>query len=185
LSFGPRLPSKNLRTAGLTAVALGGLALFIFLPPDQLLGRFAEMSASGRVSADTRVYLWKETLSLIDEFRWFGCGLGGFEPTFLKYQATVAGFRVEFAHNDYLQYLVELGFVGFAILITAIAGVLIPVVKGIVRSEDENRRLLLVGCAGSFLAIGLHSLVDFNLYIPANGMILAWIAGVASINGLD
>jgi O-antigen ligase len=185
LSFGPRLPSKNLRTAALTAIALGGLALFIFLPPDQLLGRFAEMSASGKVSADMRVYLWKETLSLIGEFRWFGCGLGGFEPTFLKYQATGAGFRVEFAHNDYLQYLVELGFVGFAILMTAIVGVLIPVVKGIVRGEDENRRLLLVGCAGSFLAIGLHSLVDFNLYIPANGMILAWIAGVASINGLD
>ena len=92
---------------------------------------------------------------------------------------------MEFAHNDYLQYLAELGFVGFAIVMTAIVGVLIPVVKGIVRSEDENRRLLLVGCAGSFLAIGLHSLVDFNLYIPANGMILAWIAGVASINGLD
>jgi O-antigen ligase len=185
LSFGPRLPSKNFRTVSLTVLALGSLALFIFLPPDQLLARFAEMSASGKISADTRLYFWRETLSLIDEFRWFGCGLGGFESTFLKYQGIVNGYRVEMAHNDYLQYLAELGFVGFSILMAAIVGVLIPVVKGTVRVEDENRRLLLVGCAGSFVAIGIHSFVDFNLYIPANAMILAWIAGVASINGLD
>lgn len=185
LSFGPRLPSKNFRTIGLTVVAVGSLALFVFLPPDQLIGRFADMAATGKISGDTRVFLWKETLSLIDEFRWFGCGLGGFQPAFLKYQGTINGLKVEFAHNDYLQYFAELGFFGFAILIAAVAGVLIPVVRGIVRVEDENQRLLLVGCAGGFIAIALHSLVDFNLYIPANAMILSWIAGVASINGLE
>jgi hypothetical protein len=26
----------------------------------------------------------------------------------------------------------------------------------------------------------LHSFVDFNLYIPANAMLLAWIAGIAA-----
>ncbi len=185
LCFGPRMPSKNFRTVSLTLLALGALALFVFLPPDQLVARFAEMSASGKISADTRLYLWKETLSLIDEYRWFGCGLGGFESTFLKYQDIVNGYRVEMAHNDYLQYLAELGFVGFGLLVAAMVGVLIPVVKGLVRVTDENRRLLLVGCVGSFVAIALHSFVDFNLYIPANAMILAWIAGVASINGLD
>jgi hypothetical protein len=64
-------------------------------------------------------------------------------------------------------------------------GVLVPVAKGIARVTDENRRLLLVACTGSFVAIGIHSIVDFNLYIPANAMILAWIGGIASINGLD
>ena len=185
LSFGPRLPSRNFRTVSLTMLAFGSLALFIFLPPDQLVARFAEMSASGKITADTRLYFWKETFSLIDEYRWFGCGLGGFESTFLKYQGIVNGYRVEMSHNDYLQYLAELGLIGYGILVAAIDGVLIPVIKGIIHGEDENRRLLLVGCAGSFVAIGLHSFVDFNLYIPANAMILAWIAGVASINGLD
>jgi len=185
LSFGPRLPSQNFRMVSLTLLAVGTLAMFIFLPPDQLIERFAEMSASGKISADTRLYFWKETLALIGDFRWFGCGLGGFESTFLKYQGVASAFRVEMVHNDYLQYVAELGFVGFSILAAAIAGILIPVAKGIVQVTDENRRLLLVACAGSFIAIGVHSLVDFNLYIPANGMVLAWIAGVASVNGLD
>jgi hypothetical protein len=35
-----------------------------------------------------------------------------------------------------------------------------------------------VAGAGALAAILLHSLVDFNLYIPANAMLLAWIAGM-------
>jgi O-antigen ligase len=185
LSFGPYLPSQNVRTVSLTLIAVGSLALFVFLPPDQLLARFAEMSASGKISTDTRLYLWKETLSLIGEFRWFGCGLGGFESTFLKYQGAVNEYRVEMANNDYLQYLAELGVIGFSILLAAIAGVGLSISKGLVHINDEPRRLLLVACAGSFVATALHSIVDFNLYIPANAMVLAWIAGVASVNGLE
>ncbi len=29
-------------------------------------------------------------------------------------------------------------------------------------------------------AILIHSLVDFNLYIPANAMVLAWVGGMAT-----
>jgi len=70
--------------------------------------RFAAISSTERASADTRLLLWKETLPVISEFRLFGTGLGGFESAFLKYQATDNVFRVEFAHNDYLEYLAEL-----------------------------------------------------------------------------
>ncbi len=37
-----------------------------------------------------------------------------------------------------------------------------------------------MGVIGSIVAIGLHSLVDFNMYIPANAMTLAWIVGLGS-----
>jgi len=38
---------------------------------------------------------------------------------------------------------------------------------------------LAVGLLGVFVAIGLHSLADFNLYIPANALALAWLGGLA------
>jgi hypothetical protein len=38
---------------------------------------------------------------------------------------------------------------------------------------------------GALLAIGLHSLVDFNLYIPANALAVAWLAGLAVSPGLE
>lgn len=185
LCFGPRKPSHNWRMISVTVLALAVLALFIFLPPDQIIEQLAEMSSSKQVSGDTRLYLWKETLPLIGEFPWFGTGLGGFESAFLKYQGIANALRVEMAHNDYLQYLAELGSIGFSLLIVALAGILIPVIKGILHLEEDNRRFLLIGCAGSFVAIALHGLVDFNLCIPANAMGVAWIAGVASFNGLE
>jgi tetratricopeptide (TPR) repeat protein len=36
-----------------------------------------------------------------------------------------------------------------------------------------------MGCAGALTAIGIHSLADFNLYIPANALFLSWIVGLA------
>jgi hypothetical protein len=36
-----------------------------------------------------------------------------------------------------------------------------------------------VGILGALFAIGLHSLADFNLYIPANALTLAWLSGIA------
>ena len=43
---------------------------------------------------------------------------------------------------------------------------------------DPGARYLAVAGAGALAAILLHSLADFNLYIPANAMLLAWIAGM-------
>jgi len=44
---------------------------------------------------------------------------------------------------------------------------------------DNPGRYLAIACVGSLSAILLHSLVDFNLYIPANGMLAVWIGALA------
>jgi O-antigen ligase len=167
--------------AGLTLLVLG---MFVFLPPEQLVERFAGLSSSDKLIADARPDLWRESLSLISEYPLFGVGTGGFEATFTKHQATALGLRVEFAHNDYLQYLAEFGLVGFSILLTALLGLLIPLAKGLKRFNDPNHRLVAIGCIGSVCALALHSLVDFNSYVPATAMTIAWIIGVGSANGI-
>jgi hypothetical protein len=148
---------------------------FALLTTDPLLERFAD-----QISGEARPYIWRQTWSLIGEFPWFGVGLGGFESTFLKHQTFAKDYAVQFAHNDYLQYLAELGIVGFSILSAALIGVIWPIFNGLKHFVDEERRLLTVGVIGSIVAIGLHSLVDFNMYIPANAMTLAWIVGLGS-----
>jgi hypothetical protein len=47
------------------------------------------------------------------------------------------------------------------------------------RPESETRSLGLA-CTAAMTAILLHSLADFNLYIPANAMALSWITGIAA-----
>jgi O-antigen ligase len=184
LTMRPRLHSRAWRWSSLGAITAGIALMFVFFPPNQLIERFADVSSTEKISADTRISLWKETMPLISEYRFFGCGLGGFESVFLKYQAVANNFKVEFAHNDYLQYLAELGIVGFSILAAILGGLLVQIFRNATEFNDETRRLLLVACAGAFVAILLHSFVDFNMYTPANAMTLAWIAGLGSANSL-
>jgi O-antigen ligase len=182
LSLGPQVSSRKWRLTLAGLMVSAALLLLVFLPTAELMERFGDMSGPKGLSGDTRVYLAKGTISLIGEFPWFGIGGGAFESTFMKYQRESHMFRMQMAHNDYLQYLAELGIFGFAVVVAAGVSVLIPLARGIVRESDERRRLLSVGCAGSLVAIGLHSLADFNLHIQANAMILGWIIGVASGN---
>jgi O-antigen ligase len=84
---------------------------------------------------------------------------------------------VDFAHNDYLQVLAEFGLIGFLLLAALLIRTLVRVFRATL--GDGPQRYLAIACGGSLTAILLHSFVDFNLYIPANAMVLAWIAGVA------
>ena len=71
---------------------------------------------------------------------------------------------------------------GFAILAAIVLGIVAQIFRGILKVADEDRRLLVIACAGALVAMLLHSLVDFNTHIPANAMTLAWIGAVGSVH---
>jgi len=123
--------------------------------------------------------LWGETLPLIATYPVFGCGLGGFETAFREFKISEPLFRDDYAHNDYLQYLAELGTVGFLLAALLIVTLFRAAAHAASRPEPETCWLGLA-TTGAMTAILLHSLADFNLYIPANAMSLAWITGIAS-----
>lgn len=168
--------------AGVSAALVLGVALF---SPDQLAGRFAVLSSNEAPSTEIRAALWRETLPLISDFKFFGCGLGGFESAFLKHQAAANAYTVEFAHNDYLQYFAELGLIGFLLLAAIIGLVARDLVRALWSMRPLEHRLLAAACAASLAGMALHSFLDFNTYIPANAMTLAWIAGIGSASARD
>ena len=162
-------------------VAIGLVMLgFLFLPPNQLIERFVTLSSGESVSAEGRLALWRQTEGLIAAYPIFGCGLGGYEAALHKYQVRGPIFRYDYAHNDYLQLSAELGAIGLAIGMVLAASLLVKAVRASLYSKDIDRRYLALACVGAFTAIGLFSLVDFNLYIPANAMLLAWIGGITA-----
>ena len=77
-----------------------------------------------------------------------------------------------------MQLLAELGLAGFAILAVPACSLVMSTLRKAAVSQDPEGRYFAVACAGALAAILLHSLADFNLYIPANAMLLAWIAGM-------
>ncbi len=163
---------RRISIGALTAVV--ALA-FIFLPLDALISRFGSLSDE-ELSSDTRIQIWRDTLPLIRAYPVFGCGLGAYESCFMRYKTAAPMYAVEFAHNDYLQLAAEIGIPGFLLVV----GLAILALRRIVSGVDSRWRYVALGCFGAYVAIGLHSFVDFGLHVPANAMVLAWILGLAA-----
>ena len=161
---------------GLITAAIAGA--FVYLPTDELIARFAQ-AGNETLTADTRVLIWKETGELVRRGPWAGFGLGSYESAFYAFKRVVPMLSVGHAHNDYLQGAVELGLLGM-IPVLLLAGL---AVKGALESAalppETMQHYVGIGCAGSLFALGLHSLVDFNMYVPVNALALCWIGGIA------
>ena len=162
------------------SIAVLVMLSFVFLPPDRLIMRFAQLSSAEEITAEGRLLLWGETLDLIAAYPLFGCGLGAYESAFLKYKVSHPLLTADYAHNDYLQLFAELGMIGFSIAAALMLAVLAKAVRAASRHSELNSRFLALACVGAMVAILIHSLVDFNLYIPANALLLAWISGISA-----
>jgi O-antigen ligase len=172
-------PARRSKRVAIAALLCALLAAAVFLPADALIARFAELAAAPEISAGGRMRIWRETLPLIRDYPLFGCGLGAYESCFARYKSVAPLATVNYAHNDYLQLLAEGGGAAFAIGIALAIRVLAAARAGACRRPRAAFSYTSLGAAGALGAILLHSLVDFNLYIPANALVLAWIAGLA------
>jgi len=161
---------KQIGVLSAAAAALIGIA-FVWLPPEQMVQRFG--------ISDIRAEIWKESVPLVREYWLVGCGSGAYESAFMKWKQTDPMFRIDYAHNDYLQRLIELGIVGCTVAGCLIFGVLREIIRAAGSRQAQPVRALAIACLAGWAAILLHSLVDFNLYIPANALVFAWIGGIA------
>ena len=168
--FGNAIPS--------TMVAIGALIVL-------LIGAFAFMSG-----LDSNAQRWKQfdkqlteensrllaarvCLKMIPEASWWGFGPGTFQTAFPYFSA---GFgkqlngRWLFAHQDYLQTLIESGYVGFAGWAALIGGAIIYSWrqrflngKGLAGSARTTHFGLLIALTG----VLTHALVDFPFQIAS------------------
>ena len=116
-----------------------------------------------------RFLVQQATLKMLPFSGWFGFGPGTFEtmfPYFTGYLGDkVAGIWV-YAHEDYLQTVVEYGYAGAAVWSLLFFGGLVAAIHG--SFNDSLRTYDRIECRGATLAltgIALHSLVDFPLQV--------------------
>jgi O-antigen ligase len=160
------------------------LCALVFLSTKEMVSRFAEVLATEEISKGTRLEIWNDTQRLIAAYPWTGCGLGAYERGLFQFKTAAPVYTVDFAHNDYLQIISELGWPG-AVIVALIAGWILWRIVSVVLFGRGGNWELGVGLLGVFLALALHSLADFNLYIPANALAVAWLGGVAVSSGLS
>lgn len=153
--------------------------VFVFLPGDALIARFADLARTEEFSADTRAQVWRESTALIKEYPLVGCGLGCYESAFLKHKKVAPLQTVDYAHNDYLQILIEGGWIGLGIVSLLVGWVVWSTARTVSFTDSGDGRFFALAALTALVAILLHSLMDFNLYRAANALTFAWVAGIA------
>ncbi|HET8882067.1 MAG TPA: O-antigen ligase family protein [Solimonas sp.] len=163
----------------ITVIVIDGVLVGGQFGLDELLQRFAYF----RVIGDMRVTTFGDLYDMASHYATSGIGLGSFAYAYPQFRsASVYAFN-DHAHNDYAEFLIETGIVGFAILASLVTLVCGRALAIIAQRKDVHARGVALGGLLALGCIALHSLTDFNLQIPANAAtvvaILALIAGLS------
>lgn len=153
------------------SVLLGGTDSFT-----RLLG-----TANSSDPTTGRTHFWGVAVEVIKAYPIFGSGLGSFGVMYTRYDSWNGYYRVEQAHNDYLQALSDGGIVGAAL---GLAFILILFRTGLVRreSEDRFRRGVVTGALAGCFAVLVHSFFDFTLHTTSNALLFLTLAALATLD---
>ncbi len=122
-------------------------------------------------------------VELLNDNLWTGTGAGSFYGVFPEYRQEDVGMTYfNHAHNDYMQFAVEFGLIGFMPLLLVVMTTFIVALRAQRQRRDSLMRGLSFSSMMAIIAFGIHSTVDFNLQIPANAatfmvlLALAWLS---------
>jgi O-antigen ligase len=165
-----------------TGLALG-LVVALFAGVLLLGGESALTRFVGTVNADDpttgRAHFWSTSLKIIQDHPVTGVGLGGFHLAYTRYDTRNGLFRLEQAHNDYLQVLTDAGIIGL-LLGLFFVGVLFRTSLQRRESADTFRRGVATGALAGCFAVLVHSFVDFTLHTTSNALLFLVLAALAT-----
>jgi O-antigen ligase len=178
----PRLAISAATRAALALLLI--VALFgsvVLLGGEEALSRFV-----GTVNVEDpttgRAHFWSVAVDIIKAHPMVGTGLGGFGVAYTRYDSRNGLYRLEQAHNDYLQLLSDGGIVGALI---GLFFVILLFRMGFSRrqSRDSFRRGVATGALAGCFAVLIHSFFDFTLHTTSNALLFLVLAGLATMNG--
>jgi hypothetical protein len=174
--------ARNMRARRRTlAIAIVGvIATLSIVGLDGAISRFTTRSFTSDLAI--RADLAMSTLQGAMQLWPVGSGWGTFSWVYPRFQPPgIVGFANQ-AHHDYAQLLFE-GGVFALVLMLAFAWLAVTRAALLVRAALRRKRLhreemACVLCGLGLLGFLVHSLLDFNMHIPANAIMAALLAGV-------
>jgi len=159
-----------------TFLAIMFISLYVGI--NATLQRFA----LDRLLAEGRPTVWANTMGINADYPVFGSGLGTFASLYPAYEETWKQTSFfSHAHNDYLEYLAELGVLGMILLCGVILFLLVrSFLVWRERRHPEVKGLALGGMIAVVLML-IHSIGDFNLHIPANMLLFSVVLSLTFV----
>ncbi len=172
---------RSIWAMGLIVLTLAGT--LAWLGGGELMQRMATVGrdAHTELAGGVRLTINRDGLRMFTHHPWLGWGAGTFREVYPQFRSFYAQILVDRAHNDYLQLLAETGIAGFAImlwfLILTYRHAAAKVSNWMRDTNGTAALAAMLGCTG----ILVHSLVDFNLHIPANAALFYILCFVAAM----
>jgi O-antigen ligase len=170
-----RRQSRGVMIGAIVAAVALVLVALQWAGSDAALQRFGGDSDS----LGMRLSIWRLSAALVRHFPLLGTGMNTFGTAMIVYQPPAEAHYNE-AHNDYLQLLVEGGFISFALVLVAIGGVIVAIRRRFRAGDDgPDARWVRIGATTGLVAIGLQSLVEFSLQMPGTAALFAVFLALA------
>ena len=174
---------KQVRIAlGAASFIIVLVSLLAWLGGKELTTRVTSISTEtkGEISGGMRLSIDRDALKMFAHRPVLGWGLGTFPVVYPQFRSFYTNFFVNEAHNDYLQLLAEMGILGSSTMVWFLFIVFRQVRRKTHKWTSDVSGAVSIACALGVLGILVHSLVDFNLQIPANAALFYAFCAIAS-----
>jgi O-antigen ligase len=153
--------------------------------------RVERIEDGGQFDYAVRRDIWVAAGQMWQDHFWWGVGPAHYDYRFREYRPQSIQLSPDRAHNDYLNLVTDWGTVGGLVVLAGLAvfGAGIKKTWKYVRPSANdfgrglsNRFAFFLGAGAGLLALSVHSVVDFNLHIPANAILAVTLLALLSSN---
>ncbi len=164
--------SRALWTTSVAFAMLAGFAILFSINGDFLVGHFDDLAGGDR----TRAMLWDAALRMIRDSPLLGLGLGSYQSAYPMYSDVIMRFVMDKAHNDYLELAAGWGLPAAIAWLSAMGWFVWLCARGVLtRRRHRAYPMLAVGASA---LVGVHSIFDFSLQMPAIALTYACLLGL-------
>jgi O-antigen ligase len=174
---------KKIRMAvSIAAFAVVLVSLLTWLGGRDLMSRVSSISTETHteLSGGMRLSIDRDAFRMFQSKPVLGWGLRTFPVVYPQFRSFYTNFFVNEAHNDYLQLLCEMGLLGFGTMVWFLIVLYRTALRKIGNWTSDVSGAVTLACTLGITGILVHSLLDFNLQIPANAALFYVLCTIAA-----
>jgi O-antigen ligase len=163
-------------------IAAFAVVLVLWVGGNELTSRVSSIATETHteLSGGMRLSIDRDAFRMFRNKPVLGWGLGTFPTVYPRFRSFYTNFFVNQAHNDYLQLLSETGLLGFGMMAWFLVVLYRHALRKMRNWMSDVSGAVTLACILGVTGILVHSLLDFNLQVPANAALYYVLCTIAA-----